>query len=73
MIESLFKAIRAIRDEVEARRQLRDLLQKDDRLLRDVGVTRADVEIALAKPFRVPAWEEARRLSRQSLILDRAI
>ena len=65
--------IRAFLKEFNDRRQLRALLNKDDRLLRDIGVTREDVAIALNKPFRIPAREEARRLSRVSLAMDRAI
>ncbi|MFK7945080.1 MAG: hypothetical protein AB8B85_19510 [Paracoccaceae bacterium] len=52
--------------------QLRDLLQKDDRLLRDVGLTRVDVEAALSKSFEISAKREAYRLSALSLRLDRA-
>lgn len=73
MLQSLAETLRAFRGELTARQQMRELLQKDDRLLRDIGVTRADVEVALSKPYGVPAWEEARRLSRQSLVLDHAI
>ena len=58
--------------ELRNRRQLRDLLQKDDRLLRDVGLTRHDVEVALSKPMQFDARSEALRLSRISLQLDRA-
>ena len=58
--------------ELRNRRQLQSLLQKDDRILRDVGLTRHDVEAALAKPIEFDARAEALRLSRISLQLDRA-
>lgn len=58
--------------EARNRRELRSLLEKDDRILRDVGLTRADVESALSQPFGADARDEAYRLSRLSLRLDRA-
>lgn len=39
---------------MEWRRQRRALLNLDDRLLRDVGLTRTDVRIECAKPI----WQE---------------
>lgn len=70
---SYFKPLaRAWFKELRNRRQLRDLLHKDDRLLRDVGMTRHDVEAALSKPMEFDARAEALRLSRISLQLDRA-
>ncbi|MEM9061133.1 MAG: DUF1127 domain-containing protein [Pseudomonadota bacterium] len=70
---SYFKPIaKALFTELRRRRELRDLLDKDDRVLRDVGLTRADVEIALSKPLQFDARAEAIRLSRISLQLDRA-
>jgi uncharacterized protein YjiS (DUF1127 family) len=43
----LLRLWRALRQ----RRELRRLAEFDDRMLRDVGVTRGDVERALASPF----------------------
>ena len=57
-------------EEYRHRSQLRALLAKDDRLLRDAGLTRADIEVALSRPFGTAARCEAYRLSRQSLRLD---
>lgn len=54
------------------RAALRALLEKDDRLLRDAGLTRADVESALSKPMGIGARHEAYRLSALSRKLDRA-
>ena len=70
---SFFKPlVRAWFKELRNRRQLRDLLEKDDRLLQDAGLTRHDVEAALSKPMEFDARSEAVRLSRISLQLDRA-
>ena len=70
---SLFKPlVRTWFKELRNRRQLRELLEKDDRLLQDAGLTRHDVEAALAKPMEFDARSEALRLSRISLQLDRA-
>lgn len=69
---SYFKPLaRAWFKELRDRRELHDLLQKDDRILRDVGLTRADIEVALSKPLSVDARTEADRLSQISLRLDR--
>ncbi|MEL7469839.1 MAG: DUF1127 domain-containing protein [Pseudomonadota bacterium] len=70
---SYFKPIaKAWFKQLRNRSDLRELLEKDDRILRDVGLTRADVESALAKPMEFDARTEALRLSRISLQLDRA-
>ncbi len=70
---SYFKPLaRAWFKELRNRRELTNLLHKDDRILRDVGLTRPDVEAALAKPMQFDARAEALRLSRISLQLDRA-
>lgn len=65
--------IRAFLKEAKDRRQLQDLMQKDDRILRDIGLTREDIGVALNKPFNVRARSEARRLSRVSFNLDRTV
>lgn len=39
---------------MERRRQLKAMLHLDDRLLRDVGVTRAEVRLECAKPIWQP-------------------
>lgn len=67
----VFSVIRAFWKELQDRRQLRVLLNKDDRLLRDMGLTREDIGVALSKPFAISAREEARRLSGVSFQLDR--
>ncbi|MEM7061027.1 MAG: DUF1127 domain-containing protein [Pseudomonadota bacterium] len=69
----LISVFRAFLAEVKDRRQLQTLLQKEDRILQDIGLTREDIEMALQKPYNVPARSEARRLARLSFSLDRAI
>lgn len=66
LINAMLSHIRERRD----RRKLRSHLLKDDALLRDIGLTRADVEIALSNPTRVCAKVEAYRLSDLTLRLD---
>ena len=45
-------AVRRLRAAWRQRRELRRLAAFDDRMLRDIGVSRGDVERALASPFR---------------------
>ena len=58
--------------ECRHRAALRALLARDDRLLRDAGLTRPDIESALSNPYRISALERAHHLSAYSLHLDRA-
>lgn len=66
LINAILNHIRESRD----RRLLRSHLLKDDALLRDIGLTRTDVEVALSNPKKVAAKEEAYRLSDLTLSLD---
>ncbi len=45
------------------RRGFKRLLDLDDHMLRDIGVTRAEVEIAANLPLSVDAGQELRRMS----------
>ncbi|MDJ0640984.1 MAG: DUF1127 domain-containing protein [Paracoccaceae bacterium] len=45
------------------RRGFRRLLDLDDHMLRDIGVTHAEVEIASNLPLSVDAGQELRRMS----------
>lgn len=70
--------IATVRSWMEYRRQRADLLgllENDDSVLEDIGLTRADIEAALSRPFRLDDGPviEARRLSRLTLALDRRI
>ncbi len=71
MLRSLITLIQATDQERTKRRQLRALLKQEDRLLTDMGLTRADVEHALRQPLHVSARDEADRLSRLTLTMDR--
>jgi len=72
MLTLLLNALRARIAEWHDRMTLRALLEKDDRTLCDIGLTRPDIESALNKPIGIGARHEARRLSERSLGLDRA-
>ncbi len=71
MLTLLINALKNRIRESQDRRTLRRLLNRDDRTLRNIGLTRPDIESALAKPFGIGARNEARRLSRLSFSLDR--
>ncbi|MEO0822368.1 MAG: DUF1127 domain-containing protein [Pseudomonadota bacterium] len=52
------------------RAALRRLLEKDDRLLDDMGLTRAEIQDVLSEPGAVNLHERAKAQSRLSLALD---
>ena len=57
---------RHVTDTIRARRRRRGfkkLLDLDDHMLDDIGVTRAEVEIAVGLPVFVNAADELRRMS----------
>lgn len=70
MLDFLIAVARNLRTELKDRRELRKLLEQDERMLRDIGVTRVDVEAALSKPLGIGARNEAYRLSRLAFCLD---
>ena len=70
MLDFLIDTARGLAKEFRNRRELRELLERDDRILRDIGLTRADVESALSKPMGINARHEALRLSRLAFYLD---
>jgi uncharacterized protein YjiS (DUF1127 family) len=70
MLYFLINTARRLAEEFRNRRELRELLEKDDRILHDIGLTRADVESALSKPMGINARHEAIRLSRLTFYLD---
>lgn len=72
MLEYLAAIARSLARELKDRREMRALLEKDERMLRDIGLTRADIESALNKPLGIAARHEAHRLARIALTLDRA-
>jgi uncharacterized protein YjiS (DUF1127 family) len=70
MLDMVIDQAQRLAKEFRSRRELRELLEKDDRVLRDIGLTRADVEAALSKPMNIDARREAVRLSRLAFYLD---
>ena len=58
-------------EEHRRRAQLRALLEKDDRILDDIGLTRADIVEALGQPLHVDARDHAYLHSARSLAFDR--
>lgn len=49
--------------EIRHRRRLKRLLDLDDHMLKDVGVTRGEIEIATSLPLSRDAATELRRMS----------
>ncbi|MDJ1017389.1 MAG: DUF1127 domain-containing protein [Paracoccaceae bacterium] len=61
--ERLFDRIRAVR----RRKGFKHMLELDDHMLRDIGVTRADVAYCAELPLSVDAATVLRRLSHERL------
>jgi uncharacterized protein YjiS (DUF1127 family) len=60
---SLISLVKALRD----RREVKHLAEFDDRMLKDIGLVRSDVDSALAQPFlRNPSWVLVRCAERHS-------
>lgn len=57
-------------EEHRRRAELRRLLEKDNRMLEDIGLTRGDIEDALSQPIQADARDHAYRHSARSLALD---
>ncbi|MEM1160531.1 MAG: hypothetical protein AAGJ28_06325 [Pseudomonadota bacterium] len=72
MLRPLIGILKDLRREFRNRLELNRLLEKDDRLLRDAGLTRTDIEAALGRPWRFDARDEAIRMSHMTLKMDRA-
>ncbi len=70
MITLLIAALRRRNAERRSRARLRALLIKDDRLLEDMGLRRADIAESLCLPLSLNARDHADRLSARSLALD---
>jgi len=51
LIAKLWALLRSWQERIESRRHIREL---DARLLRDIGVTRAEIDSEIAKPFWRP-------------------
>jgi uncharacterized protein YjiS (DUF1127 family) len=56
----LLRALERVLSWQEVARQRRALLALDERLLKDIGITRADAELEASRPFWDPAQERWR-------------
>ena len=61
----LFKLVRRIRRHLAIRQALRTLLEADDRLLQDIGVTRGEVLHALQLPLWKDPGEIVKRMGKE--------
>jgi len=58
-----FSVLRRLMSNWRKRRRLRDLGHLDDHALKDIGLTRADVQAVLGQPVSVdPVWDLERRV-----------
>jgi uncharacterized protein YjiS (DUF1127 family) len=57
MLLFLRRIVRPLARELRRRQDLRELLEKDDRILRDIGLTRVEVERALRRCHPAGAME----------------
>ena len=63
IVRSLVNVTKALRH----RREIRHLAEFDDRMLKDIGLTRSDVASALSEPLiRNPSWVLVRSAERHS-------
>ncbi len=58
----LFELVKRLRQRLENRRALKVLLEADERLLRDIGVTREDVIHARQLPLWADAAEAVKKM-----------
>jgi uncharacterized protein YjiS (DUF1127 family) len=70
MIAYLTELARRWSAERRRRAQLRALLDKDDRILADIGLTRTDIEHALAQPITTDSREHAYQFSAKTLAME---
>ena len=71
MLELIRNVAARYRRDLQSRREMREILDRnDDRMLRDIGLTRADLREALSKPVDLGLRQEMARLSRQARYLD---
>lgn len=61
----LFKLVRRIRRHLANRQALKTLLEADDRLLKDIGVTRGEVIHALQLPLWKDPGETVKRMGKE--------
>jgi uncharacterized protein YjiS (DUF1127 family) len=66
-LEQIPRSFVALTKALKHRREVLNLAELDDRMLRDIGLTRADVSSALAEPLTCnPSWMLVRQVERNS-------
>jgi len=55
----------ALKAELQARRAAAELTQMDDRMLRDMGISRSEIESAVRRHARCELWDATQRQSAQ--------
>lgn len=66
-LESFVRSLANLAKALRHRKQIKHLAEFDDRMLRDIGLTRSDVSSALAEPLlRNPSWVLIRSAERHS-------
>jgi len=66
---SIWRSAEGLYKEMRSRQALEDMLAFDDALLRDMGVSRADVHRAIRRPISESAGENLAEVSRRSRYL----
>ena len=54
LIEALSERLRRMRDKAELRQAAKALSELDDRMLKDIGITRSEIEFAVRRPHPPP-------------------
>ena len=66
-LKQFTRSLVALTQALKHRREVKHLAEFDDRMLKDIGLTRSDVSGALAEPFtRNPSWVLVRSAERHS-------
>jgi uncharacterized protein YjiS (DUF1127 family) len=66
-LKQFTRSLVALTQALRHRREVKHLAEFDDRMLKDIGLTRNDVSSALAEPFtRNPSWVLVRSAERHS-------
>ena len=67
VLEQATRSLVAFTKALKHRRQIRNLEEFDDRMLKDIGLTRGDVSSAVSEPLsRKPSWVLARTAERHT-------
>jgi uncharacterized protein YjiS (DUF1127 family) len=66
-LEQFVRSLVSLAKALRHRREIRHLAEFDDRMLKDIGLTRSDVSCALSEPLlRNPSWVLVRSAERHS-------